>query len=138
MNPHHESPSELAARLRRPRPCPCAELVERLTLAGLEVAGVRVIGLPVPEGLRVKAEDAGPVWDRDKVVIGRGRSRSRSTPTPTSSSCPPSTTATAEPKTVVTGAPNINVGDAGQKVILGPDRLGAVRRPRRRRRSSRN
>src|ERR1700730_19448705 len=49
---------------------PVAELVDRLTLAGLEVSGVRILGLPVPEGLRVKAEEAGPVWDRDKIVIG--------------------------------------------------------------------
>ena len=48
-----------------------AELVERLTLAGLEVAGSRPIGLPTPAGLRVKPEDRGPVWDRDKVVIAR-------------------------------------------------------------------
>src|SRR5438128_487598 len=50
---------------------PVAQLVERLTLAGLEVGGVRLIGLPAPEGLRVKAEDAGPVWDRDKVILGK-------------------------------------------------------------------
>ena len=24
----------------------------------------------MPEGLRVKAEEAGPVWERDKVVVG--------------------------------------------------------------------
>ena len=50
---------------------PVGQLAERLTLAGLEVAGVRVIGLPVPEGLRVKDEDSGPVWPRDKIVIGK-------------------------------------------------------------------
>src|SRR5579863_9077062 len=48
-----------------------AELVERLTLAGLEVASSRPIGLPTPPGLRVKAEDRGPVWDRDKIVIAK-------------------------------------------------------------------
>ena len=47
-----------------------AQLAERLTLAGLEVASVRTIGLPPPEGLRVKQEDAGPVWQPDKVLIG--------------------------------------------------------------------
>ena len=50
---------------------PVAQLAERLTLAGLEVGGVRLIGLPPPEGLRVKGEDAGPIWDRDKIVIGQ-------------------------------------------------------------------
>jgi len=32
---------------------PVAELAERLTLAGLEVSGVRLLGLPAPDGLRV-------------------------------------------------------------------------------------
>ncbi len=50
---------------------PAAELAERLTLAGLEVAGVRVIGLPVPKGLRVKSDEGGPLWDRDKIKIGK-------------------------------------------------------------------
>src|SRR5207344_3193707 len=42
---------------------PVPQLVERLTLAGLEVSGVRILGLPVPDGLRIKPEDAGPVWE---------------------------------------------------------------------------
>ncbi len=45
---------------------PVEQLAVRLTLAGLEVAGIRAVGLPVPEGVRVKPEDAGPVWDREK------------------------------------------------------------------------
>ena len=51
---------------------PVARLAERLTLAGLEVGGVRVLGLPVPEGLRVKGRDGGPVWARDKIVALEG------------------------------------------------------------------
>ena len=43
-------------------------LVERLTLAGLEVASVRTMGVAVPEGLHVKQEDAGPVWQPDQIV----------------------------------------------------------------------
>src|SRR5262245_1301112 len=50
---------------------PPARLIERMTLAGLEVAGTQVFGLPIPEGVRVKAEDRGPVWDRDKIVIAQ-------------------------------------------------------------------
>ena len=33
------------------------QLAERLTLAGLEVAGLRYLGLPVPPGVFVKEED---------------------------------------------------------------------------------
>jgi phenylalanyl-tRNA synthetase beta chain len=93
------------------------ELVEGLTLAGLEVGGVRVVGRPIPEGLRVKPEDAGPVWDRDKIIIAEVLGVERH---PNADRL---TLATVEygaggPKTVVTGAPNLHVGDRGQKVIL--------------------
>src|SRR6516165_9493653 len=98
-------------------PASVALLVERLTLAGLEVAGVRLLGLPVPEGLRVKAEEAGPVWQRDKIIIGKILSVERH---PNADRL---TLATVEygagqPKIVVTGAPNIKVGEQGQKVII--------------------
>jgi phenylalanyl-tRNA synthetase beta chain len=96
---------------------PVPQLIERLTLAGLEVAGVHVLGLPVPEGLKIKPEDAGPVWERDKIVIGRVMAVEQH---PNADRL---TLATVEygalqPRTVVTGAPNIKVGDQGQKVIL--------------------
>ena len=55
-----------------PLPADPAALVERLTIAGLEASGVKVFGLPVPAGIRVKPEDAGPVWERDKVMVAQG------------------------------------------------------------------
>jgi len=97
---------------------PVAQLVERLTLAGLEVAGARVFGLPVPEGLKVKAEDVGPAWERDKVVIGRVMEVERHPNADRLTLCTVDYGA-QQPRTVVTGAPNIKVGDKGQKVILG-------------------
>src|SRR5947209_3306388 len=92
-------------------------LVERLTLAGLEVASVRTMGVPVPEGLHVKQEDAGPVWQSDKIVIGKVLSVERH---PDADRLTLATVdyGAAQPKTVVTGAPNIKVGDRGQKVIV--------------------
>jgi len=96
---------------------PVAQLVERLTLAGLEVAGVRVIGLPPPEGLRVKDEDAGPVWDRDKVIIGQIVAVD---PHPNADrlTLPTVDIGGGRTKTLVTGATNIKVGDRGQKVVV--------------------
>ncbi len=96
---------------------PIAELAERLTLAGLEVGGVRVLGLPVPEGLRLKAEDAGPVWDRDKIVIGEIVSVE---PHPNADrlTLPTVNYGQGRTKLLVTGAPNIKVGDKGQKVVV--------------------
>jgi phenylalanyl-tRNA synthetase beta chain len=97
---------------------PVAKLAGRLTLAGLEVAGVRVLGLPVPEGLRVKAEEAGPVWAADKVVVARVLKVEKH---PNADKLRLATLdyGAKEPKLVVTGAPNLAVGDSGQKVILG-------------------
>jgi phenylalanyl-tRNA synthetase beta chain len=98
-------------------PLSVPQLVERLTLAGLEVGGVRIYGLEVPEGLRVKSEDAGPVWHREKILIGKVLGVERH---PNADRLTLATVdyGTGQPKTVVTGAPNIKVGDSGQKVIL--------------------
>lgn len=98
-------------------PASVVELAERLTLAGLEVVGSRSMGLPLPEGLRLKADEAGPVWDRDKIVIGEVLNVERH-PNADRLSLPTINYGAAEPKTVVTGAPNIKVGDRGQKVIV--------------------
>jgi phenylalanyl-tRNA synthetase beta chain len=96
---------------------PVAELAERLTLAGLEVSGVQVFGLPVPAGVRVKAAEQGPVWDREKIVIGQLLGVERH---PNADRLTLATVdyGAGQPKVVVTGAPNIKVGDRGQRVIL--------------------
>lgn len=96
---------------------PVAKLVERLTMAGLEVAGVRVLGRPVPEGLHIKPEDQGPVWDRDKIIIGKVLSVEKH-PDADRLTLPTIDYGAREPKKIVTGAPNLKVGDTGQKVIL--------------------
>lgn len=96
---------------------PVAELVERMTLAGLEVASVRPIGLPVPEGLRAKAEDATPVWDREKIVVGEIVSVDRH-PDADRLTLPTVAYGGGRTKQLVTGAPNIKVGDKGQKVAV--------------------
>jgi phenylalanyl-tRNA synthetase beta chain len=96
---------------------PPARLIERLTLAGLEVSGVRVLGLPTPEGVRVKAEDRGPVWDRDKVFVAQILGVEKH-PNADRLKLPTVTWGEGKVKQLVTGAPNINVGDQGQKVVL--------------------
>ena len=95
-----------------------AELVERLTLAGLESAGVRLFGLPVPDGLRVKPDDAGLPWDADKVVVAKVQKIEKH-PDADKLKLVTVDYGAAEPKTVVTGAPNIAPGQSGMKVILG-------------------
>lgn len=97
---------------------PLPELVERLTLAGLEVASVRLLGLPVPEGLRVKQQELGPVWQRDQVVLAHVLSIEKH-PNADKLKLVTLNYGADAPKTVVTGAPNIAVGESGHKVILG-------------------
>ncbi|WP_439624009.1 phenylalanine--tRNA ligase subunit beta [Gemmata sp.] len=95
-----------------------AHLVERLTIAGLESSGVRVFGLPVPAGIRAKPEDAGLVWERDRVVVAKVLEITKH-PEADKLKLVKLDYGAAEPKTVVTGAPNIAPGQSGMKVILG-------------------
>ncbi len=102
---------------------PPAQLAERLTLAGLEVAGVRLFGVPAPEGLRVKQAEQGPIWARDKVLVGELVSVDRH-PDADRLTVPTVAYGGGQTITLVTGAPNIKVGDRGQKVVLAL--VGAV------------
>jgi phenylalanyl-tRNA synthetase beta chain len=97
---------------------PVGRLAERLTLAGLELEGVRVLGLPVPEGLRVKPEEAGPVWAVDRIVVGRVLKVEKH-PNADKLKLVTVEYGAKEPRVVVTGAPNIAVGESGRKVVLG-------------------
>src|ERR1700687_5530786 len=96
---------------------PVPQLIERLTLAGLEVASARFLGLPVPENLPVKVEEPGPVWQRDKILVGEVL-KVEQHPNADRLTLATVNYGAAEPKVVVTGAPNIKVGDSGQKVIV--------------------
>jgi phenylalanyl-tRNA synthetase beta chain len=96
---------------------PPARLIERLTLAGLEVASTRVLGLPIPEGVQVKPEDRGPVWDPDKIVVAEVLGVDKH-PNADRLKLPTVTWGEGKVKQLVTGAPNVNIGDKGQKVVL--------------------
>ena len=87
------------------------ELAEKLTLAGLEVEKIEYLGLPGSE----------LPWDRDKIFVAQVQSVERH----------PNAdklllvdldygSPNGEPRhiRVVTGAPNLSVGDSGQKVVL--------------------
>ncbi len=102
-----------------PLTLPVTELVERLTLAGLEVSGVRLIGTPAPEGLRVKSAEAGPVWSPDKIVLARvTKVEPHPDPAVVNLKLPTVDYGQGRTKQLVTGAPNLKVGDAGQGVVL--------------------
>ena len=97
---------------------PVATLIERLTLGGLEVSGVRILGVPAPEGVAVKAEDAGPAWDRETVVIAQVKGVEKH-PNADKLTLVDLDYGSGRTRRVVTGAPNLKVGDHGQKVVLG-------------------
>ena len=97
---------------------PTTELVERLTLSGLEVGSVRLYGIPVPDGLRTKLEEPGPVWDSEKVLTAQVVAVDKH-PNADKLKLVQLDYGVGTPKQVVTGAPNIKVGDSGQKVVLG-------------------
>src|SRR5262245_26616224 len=95
-----------------------AELARRLTMAGLEVATFRSFGLPVPEGLVLKQDEPGPVWDREKVVVARIAAVEKH-PNADKLKLPTVEYGEGRSMQMVTGAPNVRVGDSGQMVILG-------------------
>ncbi|MBP3954526.1 phenylalanine--tRNA ligase subunit beta [Gemmata sp. G18] len=101
-----------------PLPADPGALVERLTIAGLESSGVKVFGLPVRGTLRVKPEDAGLVWERDKLVVAQVLEITKH-PNADTLKLVKLDLGTGEPKTVITGAENIAVGQSGMKIILG-------------------
>src|SRR5438876_11750480 len=103
-----------------PLPADPALLVERLTIAGLESSGVKVFGLQAPQSLRVKPEDAGIVWERDKLVVAKVlKIEKHPDPEVTKLKLVTLDYGASEPKTVVTGATNVAVGQSGMKVVLG-------------------
>lgn len=82
--------------------CSLEALQERITLAGLEVAGV---------------EEIGKTWDRDKVVVGQVVSV-RQHPNADRLVLVTVDYGGDTPLEVVTGAPNLHIGDSGQKVVF--------------------
>jgi phenylalanyl-tRNA synthetase beta chain len=79
---------------------PIPELAERMTLAGLEVAAI---------------EEIGSEWDREKLFVGK-IVEVRPHPNADRLTIAVVEYGAEQPMAVVTGAPNIRVGDKGQRV----------------------
>jgi phenylalanyl-tRNA synthetase beta chain len=92
---------------------PVEELAHRLTMAGLEVAAIE----------RFKVPEDRPIWDREKIVVGHVLEVK---PHPNADLLVLAVVdhGSGEPETVVTGAPNIKVGESGIKVPFA--RRGAL------------
>lgn len=96
-------------------PIPVHELADKLTFAGLEVENVEYIGIAPPERQVASADVLA--WDRNKIFIGQ---LVEVKPHPNADRLTLAVVdyGKGEPIQVVTGAPNIKVGDRGQKVVL--------------------
>ena len=88
-------------------PLPIPDLAERLTFAGLEVAAIETIGLP----------GSSLPWDRERILVGQVVAV-RPHPNADRLVLADVTCGPERQMTVVTGAPNLRVGDAGQKVAV--------------------
>ncbi len=95
---------------------PIPELAEKLTFAGLEVEDIEYIGVP-PASNAQDANAKGLVWARDKIFVAQ---LIEALPHPNADRLKIVRVAygASAPAEMVTGAPNINVGDSGQKVVL--------------------
>ena len=94
---------------------PVAELAAMLSLSGLEVGSARTVGVEPISGVRI--EDPGPVWDREKIVIGRVVSVDRH-PDADKLKLPRVAYGSGREMALVTGAPNIAPGESGQWCVL--------------------
>ena len=101
-----------------PLPADPGALVERLTIAGLESSGAKLFGLPGQGTLRVKSDDAGIVWERDKLVVAQVLEITKH-PDAEKLKLVKLDLCASEPKTVITGAENIAPGQSGMNIVLG-------------------
>ncbi len=90
------------------------ELAEKLTFAGLEVEDIEYIGVPAPTK---KGGEENLAWDRNKIFVAQ---LVETLPHPNADKLTIVRVdyGRGEPVQMVTGAPNIKIGDSGQKVIL--------------------
>ncbi|HEX7593285.1 MAG TPA: phenylalanine--tRNA ligase subunit beta, partial [Anaerolineae bacterium] len=96
---------------------PPEELAQKLTFAGLEVEQTEYIGVPRPQGSRATGEKPELAWDRTTLVVGKILDVK---PHPNADRLTLAVVdyGAKESIQVVTGAPNIHVGDSGQKVAF--------------------
>lgn len=93
------------------------ELAEKLTFAGLEVEQMEYIGIPRPQSSRATGERPELVWDRDRIFIAQIL-KVEQHPNADRLTLATVDYGAQEPIQVVTGAPNIKVGESGHKVVF--------------------
>lgn len=96
---------------------PIEEVADRLTFAGLEVEQTDYLGVPRPKETHATGERPELAWDREKLVVGKIL-EVKPHPNADRLTLAIVDIARGEPIQVVTGAPNIKIGDSGQKVAF--------------------
>lgn len=97
---------------------PAHELAEKLSVAGLEIEQMQYIGLPRPQGIKNAPSDAPEVeWARDKFFVAQIL-EIKPHPNADRLTLAMVDYGKGEPIQVVTGAPNIKVGERGIKVAF--------------------
>lgn len=94
------------------------DLIEKLTISGLEVISIKLVGVPAPEGLRCKIDEPGPVWAKDKILTAKVLEITKVPETDKLKFLKLDLGKGGEPKTVITGAGNVAAGESGQVVVL--------------------
>lgn len=94
---------------------PIDQLAEKLTFAGLEVENIEYIGVAAPAN--AVGKNGALAWDREKIFVGQ---LVQAMPHPNADRLTIVRVdyGRGEAVQMVTGAPNISVGDSGQKVVL--------------------
>ncbi|MBI5653456.1 MAG: phenylalanine--tRNA ligase subunit beta [Chloroflexi bacterium] len=93
------------------------EIAERLTFAGLEVEQMDYIGLPRHSVIPPITERPDLAWDREKIVVGKILAVNQH-PNADRLTLAMVDVGKGEPIQVVTGAPNIKVGESGHLVAF--------------------
>lgn len=93
------------------------ELAQKLTFANLEVEEIQYLGIPRPHGSPATGDKPELVWERDKIFVAQIL---KIEPHPNADRLTLATVdyGAKEPLQVVTGAPNIQVGESGHKVVF--------------------
>ena len=93
------------------------ELAQKLTFAGLEIEQMEYVGVPRPAGPRAAGETPELAWDRKTLFVGQIL-EVKPHPNADRLTLAIVDCGAKESIQVVTGAPNIKIGDRGQKVAF--------------------
>ena len=100
------------------RPLGTSSVCSPPSSVAMRSSSVKLVGVPVPEGLKCKIDEPGPVWAKDKIVTAKVLEITKVPETDKLKFLKLDLGKGGEPKTVITGAGNVAPGESGQVVVL--------------------